>query len=126
MKNNESQEAPGQPNENSNNVSDQTWGRTNNEAYIWENEGEQEHHDNPENEVKDHGISDIRIQKDIHNLLTTDNFIDASNVDVTVKAGEAILSGTVSEANDKQRAESLAAAVAGVMKVENQLTVQLN
>ena len=103
--------------------SQQTWGRTNNESYVWENDGRQEHHSNRGKGPKSYKRSDDRILEDIHDRLTYDNFLDASNVEVTVANGEVILTGTVSERADKRRAEDIAESVSGVLHLENRIRV---
>ncbi|NOT74047.1 MAG: BON domain-containing protein [Cyclobacteriaceae bacterium] len=111
-----------------------TWGRTNNEAYIWENSGRQEHHNTSRWPESNEGLhrgkgpkgykrTDERIQEDIHDRLTYDNFVDASNIEVSVKAGEVTLTGTVAERSEKRRAEDLAEQVSGVIHLENRLRV---
>ena len=68
--------------------------------------------------------SDQRIHEDICERLTEDRFIDASNIEVVVKEGEVILSGTVSSRGLKRRAEDLAELASGVAHVQNNLRVE--
>ncbi len=68
--------------------------------------------------------SDDRISDDICDLLWLNGNIDASDVDVEVKNGEATLKGTVPNRQMKRLAEDLAYAVPGVSDVQNQLRVQ--
>lgn len=68
--------------------------------------------------------SDDRIHEDVCERLTEDRFIDASNVEVTVKDGEVTLSGTVSSRGLKHRAEDLAELASGVRHVQNNLRVE--
>ncbi len=101
-----------------------TWGRTNNESYVWQNDGRQEHHGiHGGKGPKGYKRSDDRILEDIHDQLTFDNFLDASNIEVTVKDGEVTLTGTVSERSDKRRAEDIAESVSGVEHLENRIRV---
>jgi osmotically-inducible protein OsmY len=108
--------------ESDNNNGDETWGRTDNEAYVWENEGQQEHHDHVEN-GKDHRKTDSTIQEDISKILTSDNLLDATNILVEVSKGGVRLSGNVSQQNEKERAEDLVRAVPGVLNVQNLIWV---
>ena len=68
--------------------------------------------------------SDARIAEDINDRLTDDAYIDASDIDVSVKDGEVTLSGLVSRRDDKRRAEDLAETILGVGHVQNNLRVR--
>ena len=67
--------------------------------------------------------SDERIHEDVCERLMEDRFIDASDVEVTVKAGEVTLSGSVTSRGLKRRAEDLAEMASGVTHVQNNLRV---
>lgn len=67
--------------------------------------------------------SDERIREDICDMLTDDPYIDASNMEVTVKDCEVTLSGNVSSREDKRRAEDIAERISGVKDVHNSLRV---
>lgn len=67
--------------------------------------------------------SDDRIREDVCDCLTDDPYIDASNLEVTVKDCEVTLSGTVVRREDKRRAEDLAERISGVKDVRNNLRV---
>jgi osmotically-inducible protein OsmY len=67
--------------------------------------------------------SDERIREDICDMLTDDPYIDASNMEVTVKECEVTLSGNVSSREDKRRAEDIAERISGVKDVHNSLRV---
>jgi hypothetical protein len=67
--------------------------------------------------------SDDRIKEDVCQCLTDDHYIDATNVDVTVKDREVVLSGTVSSRMQKRRAEDLIERLPGVRDVINSLRV---
>ncbi len=73
---------------------------------------------------KNYSRSDDRIRDDINDKLTDDGWLDASDVDVTVKDREVTLSGTVSDRNAKRRAEDVAEGVSGVSHVQNNLRVK--
>jgi osmotically-inducible protein OsmY len=68
--------------------------------------------------------SDDRVREQVCDCLTDDDWLDASNIEVTVKDGEVTLSGYVSDREDKRRAESLAERIPGVRDVQNSLRVQ--
>lgn len=67
--------------------------------------------------------SDERIKEDVNDRLTDDGMLNASEIEVEVKAGEVVLSGTVENRNEKRRAEDVAEAVSGVKNVENRIRV---
>jgi osmotically-inducible protein OsmY len=55
--------------------------------------------------------------------LTEDPFIDASDIEVSVKDGEVTLAGTVSSRGLQRRAEDLAELASGVAHLQNNLRV---
>ena len=67
--------------------------------------------------------SDARIHEEICERLTHDACIDASEVDVSVVAGDVLLSGTVDHRDLKHLAEDIAFRAAGVLDVTNRLRV---
>jgi osmotically-inducible protein OsmY len=67
--------------------------------------------------------SDERIREDVSDRLTEDDYLDASNVEVSVSSGEVVLSGTVENREDKRRAEDLAERISGVQNVQNNIRV---
>jgi hypothetical protein len=68
--------------------------------------------------------SDSRIEEDVNDRLTDDPYLDASDVEVSVKDSEVTLSGTIPRREDKRRAEDLAELVSGVTHVQNNLRVK--
>jgi osmotically-inducible protein OsmY len=68
--------------------------------------------------------SDDRIREDVNDRLTDDNWIDASDIEVTVSQGEVTLSGLVDDRMTKRRAEDIADDVSGVRHVQNNLRVR--
>ncbi|WP_205574567.1 BON domain-containing protein [Indioceanicola profundi] len=68
--------------------------------------------------------ADARISDDIHDRLTEDPYLDATDISVKVEDGEVTLSGHVSNRRDKRRAEDLAEDVMGVRHVQNNLRVR--
>jgi hypothetical protein len=70
--------------------------------------------------------SDERINDEVHDRLTDDHWLDASNVQVQVSNGEVTLSGTVDSRESKHRAERLVENLSGVCHVQNNLRVASN
>ncbi len=68
--------------------------------------------------------TDARICDDLCDSLTDAPDVDASNIEVSVREGVAVLTGNVSMRAMKHRAEDLAEATPGVRDVDNQLRVQ--
>ncbi len=73
---------------------------------------------------KNYRRPDDRIADDIHRLLTDDDDLDATDIDVRVEDGQVTLAGTVSSRWAKRHAEDLAAECRGVHDVQNRLRVQ--
>jgi hypothetical protein len=67
---------------------------------------------------------DERIREDICERFTEHGYLDPSDVEVSVRAGEAMLTGSVATRGQKRLAEDLAESVAGVLEVHNHLHVQ--
>jgi hypothetical protein len=67
--------------------------------------------------------SDDRIREDVCDLLTVDDDIDASDIEVQVNDNIVVLNGSVSHRGAKRRAEWLAEAVHGVRDVQNNLRI---
>jgi osmotically-inducible protein OsmY len=67
--------------------------------------------------------SDERIREDVCERLTDDPFIDASDINLTVRDGTVTLEGRVDERWMKHRVEDLVEGLSGVKQVENRLTV---
>jgi osmotically-inducible protein OsmY len=65
--------------------------------------------------------SDERIREQICELLSDDEHVDATHVEVTVKGGEVTLTGTVEDRQMKRMAEDLAERASGVKDIHNQL-----
>ncbi|MDQ3804758.1 MAG: BON domain-containing protein, partial [Acidobacteriota bacterium] len=68
--------------------------------------------------------SDERVRDDINDRLTDNDWLDASDIDVVVSAGEVTLNGTVESRYAKRLAEDLAESVSGVSHVQNNLRVK--
>jgi osmotically-inducible protein OsmY len=73
---------------------------------------------------KNYRRSDERIREDINDRLTEHEYLDASDIEVTVVAGDVILSGEVDNRHAKRLAEDIAESVTGVSNVQNNLRVQ--
>jgi osmotically-inducible protein OsmY len=67
--------------------------------------------------------SDDRINEEVHERLTDDPWLDASNINVAVSNGEVHLTGTVETREAKHRAERLVEDISGVSHVDNDLRV---
>jgi osmotically-inducible protein OsmY len=65
--------------------------------------------------------SDERIREDVCDRLTDDPWVDASEVEVTVRGGEVTLSGSVRDRGDKRRTEDIIESISGVREVHNNL-----
>ncbi|MBU8977990.1 MULTISPECIES: BON domain-containing protein [unclassified Lysobacter] len=73
---------------------------------------------------KSYTRSDERLLEDIHERLTEDDYLDASDITVRCVGGVITLEGTVAERWMKHRAEDLADASSGVKQVDNRIQVQ--
>jgi osmotically-inducible protein OsmY len=67
--------------------------------------------------------SDERIREDVCDRLSDDPYIDASDIEVTVRNGEVMLSGSTHSREDKRHSEEIAESVSGVVDVQNNLRV---
>lgn len=68
--------------------------------------------------------SDDRINEDVHDRLTDEPTLDASDISVSVENGEVTLDGYVIGRRQKRRAEDCADSVSGVSHVQNNLRVR--
>jgi len=68
--------------------------------------------------------SDERIREDVCDRLSDDPMLDASEIEVRVQNGEVTLEGSVSDRQDKRRAETLVESCSGVDHVQNNIRVQ--
>jgi hypothetical protein len=66
---------------------------------------------------------DDRIHDDVCAHLTEDGYVDPSDIEVVVHEGEVILTGTVSERRQRDRAIHIAEAVRGVVDVVSRVRV---
>jgi hypothetical protein len=67
--------------------------------------------------------TDERISEEVHERLTEDPWLDASDIDVEVTSGEVTLGGHVDNREAKHRAERLIEDLSGVTHVQNNLRV---
>ncbi len=68
--------------------------------------------------------ADERIQDDVNDRLSEDPHLDASDIEVSVKASEVTLNGEVATRADKRRAEDCVEKVSGVTNVQNNLRIR--
>ncbi|SMB95920.1 BON domain-containing protein [Deinococcus hopiensis] len=68
--------------------------------------------------------SDDRVREMVSDALEDDHYLDASNIEVQVQGGEVTLMGTVTDRQQKRRAEDCLEGIRGVRDVHNQLRVQ--
>ncbi|TAJ70580.1 MAG: BON domain-containing protein [Phenylobacterium sp.] len=68
--------------------------------------------------------SDERISDEVHQRLTDDAWLDASEINVAVANGDVTLSGTVESREAKHRAERIVEDLSGVKHVQNNLRIQ--
>ncbi|HEX5832051.1 MAG TPA: BON domain-containing protein [Gemmatimonadaceae bacterium] len=66
---------------------------------------------------------DERIEEDVNEELTRHPGLDATDIEVRVKDGEVVLSGTVHDRHAKRLAEDIAESCAGVIEVSNEIKV---
>ena len=72
---------------------------------------------------KNYQRSEERIKEDVSDRLAEDGFLDASEIEVKVKDGIVMLTGTVESREEKRLAEEIAEDCSGVKDVQNQLRV---
>jgi hypothetical protein len=68
--------------------------------------------------------SDQRIAEDVSDRLTDDEYLDASDLEVTIQDGVVVLEGAVDTRASRRRAEDIAESVSGVRDVMNRLSVR--
>jgi osmotically-inducible protein OsmY len=73
---------------------------------------------------KNYHRSDERLREVVCDRLTDNEWLDASDVECNVVAGEVILTGSVDSRYAKRLAENIAESVSGVQNVQNNLRVQ--
>ena len=70
--------------------------------------------------------TDVRILEDISEQLADDYFVDASDIELEVQAGEVSMRGTVPSLPAKRRAEDITLSVYGVHNVDDRMKVDPN
>jgi osmotically-inducible protein OsmY len=88
------------------------WDRTKDEVRSWFGDEEAEHRRDADHRgrgPRSYTRSDDRIREDVNDWLMEDSFVDATDIEVMVVAGEVTLTGTVDNRDMKWRAENLAA-----------------
>jgi BON domain-containing protein len=68
--------------------------------------------------------ADARIAEDVSDRLTDDEYVDASDITVTVRDAVVVLEGTIESADARDRAANIARSCSGVQDVENRVTVR--
>lgn len=68
--------------------------------------------------------TDERIAEDVNDVLTENDSLDATELQVTVQSGEVTLQGTVDNRFERRLAEDLADSISGVLHVQNNLRVK--
>jgi osmotically-inducible protein OsmY len=116
---------------NGGNDSRNWWDKTKDEVSGWfgDENAQQRRNTDQQNEHRGKGPkgytrTDDRIKEDVHERLTEDGQIDASEIEVDVKSGEVFLKGTVKNRQEKRRAEDIIENISGVKNVENHIKVQ--
>lgn len=106
------------------------WDKASDEVQSWMGDEEAERRRNIDRQNHHRGRgprgytrSDDRISEDVHDRLTDDWMLDASDIEVTVSGGEVTLSGTVDNRQNKRRAEDIVDNISGVSHVQNNLRV---
>ena len=72
---------------------------------------------------KGYSRTDERLLEEIHERLSM-GYLDASEIEVTVKNGEVVLKGTVSTKSDRRTAEDAIEDVLGVKEIDNRIKVK--
>jgi osmotically-inducible protein OsmY len=116
---------------NRDNDSRNWWDKTKDEVSGWfgDENAQQRRNTDQQNQHRGKGPkgyirTDERIKEDVHERLTDDGMIDASEIEVDVKNGEVFLKGTVKNRQEKRRAEDIIENISGVKNVENHIKVQ--
>ena len=102
------------------------WDRMSDEAASWFGDRyarERRDEDHSGRGPRGYRRADERINDDVHDRLTDDPHLDASDIVVAVESGEVTLGGLVRSRHDKHRAEHLVERVLGVTHVQNNLRV---
>jgi len=73
---------------------------------------------------KNYKRSDTRIEEEVCNVLMKDRNIDASDIEVHVRDGVVLLSGTVDSRMDKIEAEMAIEGIAGVEDIQNEIKLK--
>jgi len=109
------------------------WDRTRDEVSSWFGDDDAERRRNMDRRTtgehkgkgpKGYTRSDDRIREDVHDRLADDPYVDASDIEVKVENGDVILTGDVTNRDQKRRAEDIIEAVSGVRNVENRIHVR--
>jgi osmotically-inducible protein OsmY len=108
------------------------WDRTKDEVSSWFGDDDAERRRTSDKRMggehkgkgpKGYTRSDDRIREEVHDRLADDPYVDASDIEVKVENCEVVLTGNVSDRDQKRRAEDVVESVSGVRHVENRLRV---
>ncbi|MEO1987147.1 MAG: BON domain-containing protein [Martelella sp.] len=103
------------------------WDRASDEVQSWFGDDDAERRRDADHRGKGprgYKRSDARINEDVHDRLTDEPTLDASDISVSVADGEVTLDGHVIGRYQKRRAEDCADSVSGVTHVQNNLRVR--
>jgi len=109
------------------------WDRTRDEVSSWFGDDDAERRRNADRSTtgahkgkgpKGYTRSDDRIREDVHDRLSDDPYVDASDIEIKIENGEVVLTGNVSDRDQKRRAEDIAESISGVRNVENRIRVK--
>jgi osmotically-inducible protein OsmY len=103
------------------------WDRASDEVSSWfgdEEAARRRQQDQRGRGPRNYTRSGDRIREDVNDRLTDDWRVDASDIEVTVTGTEVTLAGTVSNRDQRRRAEDIAESVSGGTHVQNNLRVK--
>jgi osmotically-inducible protein OsmY len=103
------------------------WDRASDEVSSWfgdEEAARRRQQDQRGRGPRNYTRSGDRIREDVNDRLTDDWRVDASDIEVTLTGTEVTLAGTVSNRDQRRRAEDIAESVSGVTHVQNNLRVK--
>jgi osmotically-inducible protein OsmY len=109
------------------------WDRTRDEVSSWFGDDDAERRRHADRKMmgahrgkgpKGYTRSDDRIREDVHDRLADDSYVDASDIEVKVENGDVVLTGNVTDREQKRRAEDLIESLSGVRNVENRIHVR--
>lgn len=109
------------------------WDRTRDEVSSWFGDDDAERRREADRRImgvhrgkgpKGYTRSDERIREDVNDRLSDDPYVDASDIEVKVENCDVVLTGNVSDRDQKRRAEDIVESISGVHNVENRIRVR--